>query len=82
MSIKESLQFEQQLYDLINSCGLPVSTAFYILKSVYLDFEKTLYECAKTEDETYTTEEIMYNIHGKEEKESSDEQRTVNSNIK
>ncbi len=81
MSIKESLQFEQQLYDLINNCGLPVSTAFYILKAVYLDFEKTLLKCADSEGETYTQEEKTYELYDKEKKENEDEQGTINSDI-
>ena len=73
MNIKETLKFENDLYNLINSCGLPVSTAFYVLKSVYLDFQKTLYECAQNEGETYTQEEKVYQLNN-EEKEINDEQ--------
>ncbi len=73
MNIKETLKFENDLYNLINGCGLPVSTAFYVLKSVYLDFQKTLYECAQNEGETYTTEEQVYKLDN-EEKENEDEQ--------
>lgn len=70
MGIKESLQFEQKLYNLINSCGLPVDTAFYVLKTVYLDFEKTLFECAKNEGETCTQEQQTYNLTNKEKTEN------------
>jgi hypothetical protein len=73
MNIKETIQFENNLYELINTCGLPVDTAFYVLKSVYLDFQKTLYECANNEGETYTTEEQVYKLDN-EEKENEDEQ--------
>lgn len=73
MNIKETLRFENDLYNLINSCGLPVSTAFYVLKSVYLDFQKTFYECAQNEGETYTQEERIYKLTN-EEKEINDEQ--------
>lgn len=66
MGIKESLQFERQLYNLINSCGLSVDTAFYILKTVYLDFEKTLLECAKNEGENITQEEEVFKMDDKE----------------
>lgn len=62
MIIKETLEFEQNLYNLINSCGLPVDTAFYVLKSVYLDFEKTLLECAKNEGESYSQEQQVYQL--------------------
>lgn len=78
MNIKETIKFENDLYNLINSCGLPVSTAFYVLKSVYLDFQKTLYECAQNEGETYTQEEKVYGLN-KEEKEIINEQ-TINTN--
>ena len=73
MNIKETIQFENNLYKLINGCGLPVDTAFYVLKSVYLDFQKTLYECAQNEGETYTQEEEVYKLNN-EEKEINDEQ--------
>lgn len=76
MNIKESIQFEKNLYNLINTCGLPVSTAFYILKSVYLDFENTLYKCAENEPETFSTEEL--NIPVEQEKISA----TANTEIK
>ena len=56
MTIKESLQFERNLYNLINSCGLPMYTAYYVLKSVFLDFERTMYEYANTEGEGFVTE--------------------------
>lgn len=63
MTIKESMKFEQDLYDLINNCGLSVDTAFYILKSVYLDFQKTLLDCAKTEqDDPVTHETVNYKM--------------------
>ncbi len=62
MIIKETLEFERNLYNLINSCGLPVDTAFYVLKSVYLDFEKTLLECAKNEGESYSQEQQVYQL--------------------
>jgi len=77
MNIKETIKFENDLYNLINNCGLPVSTAFYVLKSVYLDFQKTLYECAQNESETYTQEEKVYGLN-KEEKEIINEQ-TINT---
>lgn len=77
MIIKETIKFENDLYNLINSCGLPVDTAFYVLKSVYLDFQKTLYECANNEGETYTKEEVVYELD-KEKKEINDEQ-TINA---
>lgn len=73
MNIKETLQFENNLYDLINTCGLPVDTAFYVLKSVYLDFQKTLYECANNEGETYTKKEQVYELDN-EKKENEDEE--------
>lgn len=77
MNIKKTIKFENDLYDLINGCGLPVSTAFYVLKSVYLDFQKTFYECAKNEGETYTQEEQVYELDN-EKKEITNEQ-TINA---
>ena len=81
MNIKETIKFENDLYNLINNCGLPVSTAFYVLKAVYLDFQKTLLECANNEGETYTKEEKTYELYDKEKKENEDEQGTINSDI-
>ena len=66
MKFKKSIQFEQNLYNLINTCGLSVDTAFYILKSVYLDFQKTLYECAKNEQNSKEEEKINYEISDEE----------------
>lgn len=73
MVIKETIQFEKNLYDLINNCGLPVDTAFYVLKSVYLDFEKTLLECVKNEDQTYSQEKQVYQIDDREKGENNNE---------
>ena len=56
MFINDAIQFEKNLYALINSCGLPVDTAFFVLKSVYLDFQNTLNEYAKTENDEKITE--------------------------
>lgn len=81
MNIKETLKFENDLYNLINNCGLPVDTAFYVLKTVYLDFQKTLLECVNNEGETYTQEEKTYELYDKEKKENEDEQGTINSDI-
>ncbi len=74
MVIKETLQFEKNLYDLINNCGLPVDTAFYVLKSVYLDFQKTLLECAENEGETYTQEQEVYKLDDREKGDNDNEQ--------
>ncbi len=64
MNIKEAIQFEQNLYNLINTCGLPVDTAFYILKSVYLDFQRTLLEYSeKTDKEGYSIEEQTFDVN-------------------
>lgn len=62
MSIKEAKQFEQNLYNLINNCGLPVDTAFYIFKSVYLDFEHTVNLCARNEGQTVTQEVLNISV--------------------
>lgn len=40
-TIKQSKNFEIQLNNLINNCGLNIDTAYYILKSVLLDVENT-----------------------------------------
>ena len=73
MVIKDAFRFEQNLYNLINSCGLPVDTAYYILKSVYLDFQKTVYEYAEKDGDNYTVEEKIYTLDD-EEKENNYEQ--------
>jgi len=67
MNIKQALAFEQALYKLINTSGLSVETAYYILKSVYLDLQKTVYDCARTQKEN--DEHIDVNIN-KEEMEN------------
>ena len=49
MSVQQAIDFEKTLYKLINTSGLPMETAYYILKSVYTDFQKTIYEVAVSE---------------------------------
>lgn len=66
MVIKDALQFEKNLYNLINSCGLPLDTAYYILKSVYLDFQQTVYEYAKKDKDNYTVEEQVIMLDNNE----------------
>lgn len=80
MTIKETLKFESDLYKLINSCGLPLDTAFYVLKSVYLDFQKTVYEYANKEtSEPVTQEQIDYNLQKEIKEISSNEQPITTS---
>lgn len=80
MVIKESIHFEQNLYNLINNCGLPVDTAFYILKSVYLDFEKTLLNCANNEGVTTSTETTKYKLNEEDYKnlELTPKEKSIN----
>lgn len=49
MPIQDSIAFEQQLYELINTSNLSLDTAFYIFKTVYLDLEKTFIDCVNSE---------------------------------
>ena len=80
MVIKDSIKFEQDLYNLINNCGLSVDTAFYILKSVYLDFEKTLLNCANNEGAVTTTETTNYELNKEDYKnlQLTPEEKSVN----
>ena len=39
--IKEALQFEDNLYKLINSSGVNAETAYFILKSVLFDLDNS-----------------------------------------
>jgi len=41
--------FQKKLYDLINSCGLPVGIAYFVLKDATNELEKTFNECAYKE---------------------------------
>ena len=67
MNIQGAINFEKNLYDLINSCGLPVETAFYILKSVYLDFQHTVIDYANKDDtNTHTETQTIENEMAKE----------------
>lgn len=68
MVIKDALQFEKNLYNLINSCGLPLDTAYYILKSVYLDFQQTVYEYAEKDKDNYVVEEQTIMLDENQEK--------------
>ena len=58
-SINAAFVFEQKLYDLINSSGLQIDTAFFVFKSVYMDFQNILKECAKTEGEMRKEQESI-----------------------
>ena len=62
MPAKKAIEFETNLYNLINSCGLPVDTAFYVLKSVYIDFQRTLENMKEKEAEEETTKVQEYNL--------------------
>ncbi len=68
-NIKSAIQFEQDLYNLINHSGLQLETAFYILKSVYIDFQNTLNDCLKTEGEYQEHNESIQTVNEDELKE-------------
>ena len=57
---KMAKKFEIELYELINNCGLPISTAYYIVKSTYLDLEKNFENYLKenSKDESEETQKI------------------------
>lgn len=71
MNIQLALQFENNLYKLINECGLPIDTAFYVLKSVYLDFQNTLSNYANKDGEISENQEII-KVNNKEIMENDD----------
>ena len=66
MNIEEALAFEQKIYNDINNCGLPVDMAYYILKSIFFDLQKTLYQCASQKTEEKTEEQIIKVTNGEE----------------
>ena len=80
--IKEALQFEDNLYKLINSSGVNAETAYFILKSVLFDLEKSLskymeienQEVQENEVHDFENDTITY-----EEKEINNEQ-SINTN--
>ena len=59
VEIKKALAFEQSLYQLINNSGLSVDVAYFVLKSVYMDFQKTVYNIASSPEEKH--EEVTEN---------------------
>ena len=71
MNIQLAMQFENKLYELINNCGLSVDTAFYVFKSVYLDFQNTLLNCADKDTEYSENQEII-KVNNKEIMENDD----------
>lgn len=62
------LIFEQQLYNLINNCGLPVGVAYCVVKNASLELKLATYEYEK-ESESQETEQIDMSVEEKEEKE-------------
>ena len=81
MLINNAIQFEQKLYDLINTCGLPVDTAFFILKSVYLDFQNTLFEYARTEeDEAVYEKETILDLDPKQTSAANMKRKEITEN--
>ena len=62
MFIEQALCFEEQLYQLINNCGLTVDEAYYIVMKSALELKvgmlETLNQQNKKEEEHYT-EAIM-----------------------
>ena len=81
MFINNAIQLEQKLYDLINTCGLPVDTAFFILKSVYLDFQNTLWEYARTENnETVNDKETTLDLAPKQMSVTNMEKKEITEN--
>lgn len=55
-------KFEQDLYSLINNCGLQVGEAYYILKCSLLDLEKIYEECVQDDLNGKTSKTITENI--------------------
>jgi len=67
--------FQQELYKVINNCGLPVGTAYFVLKDILNELEKTFNDCvyeeSKNSQNTNTeTINIPQNTMFKEEKEN------------
>ncbi len=56
--IKEALQFEDDLYELINNSGVNAETAYFILKSVLFDLEKSLSKYMEIENQEVQKKEI------------------------
>lgn len=58
MFIEQALYFEEQLYQLINNCGLTVDEAYYIVMKSALELKvsmlETLNQQNKKEEEHYT----------------------------
>ena len=72
--------FQQNLYKLINTCGLPVGTAYFILKDATAELEKTFNECAYKESQQdlnkTETQTIEFPQTVQEQKESLENERT------
>ena len=62
------LMFEQQLYNLINNCGLPIGVAYCVVKNASLELKLATYEYEK-EPESQKTDQIDIPVEEEEEKE-------------
>ena len=63
-------EFKNQLYELVNNCGLPISSAYYILKDFMREFTGFYEETINNELKQYQEKEAKK----EEEKEESSEE--------
>ena len=63
-------EFKNQLYELVNNCGLPISSAYYILKDFMREFTGFYEETVNNELKQYKEEEA------KKEKEDESSEKT------
>ena len=72
--------FHQELIKLINSCGLTVGTAYFVVRDVLHDLEKSYLDCAyrETQAENKTTETHTFIVT--DPQENTIEQKEINEN--
>ena len=73
--------FHEQLLQLVNSCGLPVGTAYFILKDVLREVEKVYNECLYKEahEENNSTETQTINLVQPEQNKEEMENEGTNT---
>jgi hypothetical protein len=78
--IKDALKFENNIYDLINHSNLTPDTAYYILKYVLLDLEKTLNQYIQQEEEMndMTETDTVFELED-EKKEALNNEQPINT---
>lgn len=62
MFVKQALNFENQLYNLINNCGLTIDEAYYIVSKASLELKISMLETIRREDQEEDEKETQTSV--------------------